>query len=146
MQDEAASPKFAPTGHDDIDRAHRRVVENLVYLRAALDRGERDQAMTCTLALLDCLRADFACEESLMQASAFPEIGRHMQAHAALEAAFSEIARRIRDADSALGPGDGTVLRRALSRVAVELTAHVLKADVPLVQFLDAKPPSAGHP
>jgi hemerythrin-like metal-binding protein len=146
MQNEAALPKLAPTGHHDIDRVHRRVGENLVYTRAALDRGDRDHAMTCTLALLDCLRADFACEESLMQASAYPETARHVRAHAALEAAFSDIARRIRDADSALRPGDANVLRPALRQVAADLTAHVLKADGALAQFLDGNPPSGKHP
>ena len=73
-----------------------------------------------------------------MRRSAFPDLDRHLQAHAALEAGFNGIARRIRDGGPEFPPDQRSALRRALSRAAGELAAHVMTADVALALFLDA--------
>jgi hemerythrin len=140
MKHDVPLPELPRTGHRDIDMVHRRLGENLAALSAALDAGDRDQAMTGTVALLDCLRADYACEESLMHAAAYPDTAAHLQSHAHQEAAFTALARRLRSAAPDFGPGERAALRIELSRIAVELASHVLKADIALVRFLDAVP------
>lgn len=144
MKQPAPLPELPRTGHRDIDAVHRRLGENLAALWSALDAGDREQAMTGTVALLDCLRADYACEESLMHASRYPDMVRHQEAHAKLEAAFTGVARRLRGAAPVLGQAERTALRIALSRVAVELASHVLTADIALVRFLDGAPQPNG--
>jgi len=138
MTDNATLPDLPATGRRDLDSVHWRLSGSLGSLWRALERGSRDEAIACAIGLLDGLRADYACEESLMRRSAFPHLDRHLEAHAALEAGFNGIARRIRDAGPDLSSDKRSALRRALSRAAGDLKAHVSTADVALAHFLDA--------
>ena len=138
MTDDANLPDLPPTGRRDLDSVHWRLSASLGSLWRTLDRGTREEAIACAIGLLDGLRADYVSEESLMRRSAFPDLDRHLQAHAALEAGFNGIARRIRDGGPGFPPDQRSVLRRALSRAAGELAAHVMTADVALALFLDA--------
>jgi hemerythrin len=138
MTDDPSLPDLPSTGRRDLDRVHWRVSGSLGSLWRALDGGTREEAIACAIGLLEGLRADYVGEESLMRRSAFPDLDRHVEAHAALEAGFNAIARRIRDAAPGFPPEERSALRRALSRVAGELAAHMSTADVALARFLDA--------
>jgi hemerythrin-like metal-binding protein len=144
MKDDGALPELPITGHREIDTVHRRLGEKLDSLWNALGRSDREDAMSCALALLDGLRADYIGEEALMRASAYPGIDQHLEAHAALEAAFNGVVRRIRDVASPLDQGERTSLRRALKHVVVDLSVHVHTADSALARFLD-RPPGGGE-
>ncbi len=138
MTDDPSLPDLPTTGRRDLDKVHWRLGRSLGSLWRALDGGTREEAIACAIGLLDGLRADYVYEESLMRRSAFPDLDRHVEAHASLEAGFNGIARRIRDAAPDFAPDQRSALRRTLSRVAGELAAHVVTADVALARFLDA--------
>lgn len=142
MTDRNALPSPPATGRRDLDVVHLRLHSSMEDLWRALERGNREEAMTCTVGVLAGLRTDYLGEESLMRRSAFPDLDRHLEAHAALESAFVALVRRIRDGGPDLGPADRDALRAVLRRLAGDLVAHVRSADCALARFLD----SAGVP
>jgi hemerythrin len=138
MTDRNALPNPPDTGRRNLDVAHRRLQSSMEDLRRALERGTREEAMTCTVGLLARLRADYLGEESLMRRSAFPDLDRHLEAHATLESGFVALVRRIRDGGPDLGSADRDALRAVLRRLAGDLAAHVRSADCVLARFLDS--------
>ena len=142
MTDRNALPSPPATGRRDLDLAHLRLQSSMEDLWRALERGTREEAMTCTVGLLAGLRADYTGEESLMRRSAFPDLDNHLEAHATLESGFVALVRRIRDGGPDLGTADRDALRAVLRRLAGDLAAHVRGADCALARFLD----SAGVP
>jgi hemerythrin len=138
MTDRNALPSPPATGRRDLDLAHLRLQGSMEDLWRALERGNREEAMTCTVGVLAGLRADYLGEESLMRRSAFPDLDKHLETHAALESGFVALVRRIRDGGPDLGPAERDALRAALRRLAGDLAAHVRSADCALARFLDS--------
>ncbi len=89
-------PEYS-VGFAEIDALHQRVFQTAGELHAAIVRDQPGEALAQMLAqVIAVIQAHFAAEESLMQASQYPESSRHKAKHDA----FSEKLFALEQADS----------------------------------------------
>ena len=76
-----AIPKELRLDHPDLDRQHGELFGLLESAAAAFDLGDRAELLTALARFTEALLTHTAEEDRLMEASLFPDRGRHRQAH-----------------------------------------------------------------
>ncbi|MCS6970083.1 MAG: bacteriohemerythrin [Planctomycetota bacterium] len=110
------------TGHPELDRDHRELMELIEQLREAAAAGDAKARLSHALdRFREHVQRHFPEEERDMEAAAYPALARHREAHRALTAMVSELA--VKDA------GGDTVLYSEVEQLAQALQRHIVLDD-----------------
>ncbi|HZX28028.1 MAG TPA: hemerythrin family protein [Telluria sp.] len=117
------------TGNDAIDRAHRKLLDDIERTRALPDA---DFTAAC-LAVFDAVGRDFRAEEELMEKIAYPGESVHREQHA-------RVLGGVHHAEAALLRGDPFPARRCLELLPQWMQLHFETQDAPLAVALSILP------
>jgi len=126
------TPEFT-VGVNSLDTDHKVLISLINQLDDAIRGGEPKATVSRVLdALLDYTDYHFAREETLMRASAYPELDAHLRTHGTLRAQVHDIRDRYRrNAESIHG-------REVLAFLKNWLTAHIVGRDRLYMPFMHA--------
>ncbi|MFO1414189.1 MAG: bacteriohemerythrin [Burkholderiales bacterium] len=120
-------------GHPDIDTQHRKLVDLINKLDAAIKAGKGAQAATEAMSELRLYTIKhFRDEERLQAAAGYPEMSGHKAFHA-------EFVARVQQFEADCQAGRLGVAHAAMTYLSDWLAKHILKEDRKLVTFLNAK-------
>ncbi len=89
------SPDYE-TGHDEVDRQHRRLFEMVNELHEAMAKGHGREALEPVMKALAAYTLEhFATEEALMRSVGYPHLERHRDKHEALARQVEELLLRF---------------------------------------------------
>jgi hemerythrin-like metal-binding protein len=129
----ARLPAELTVGFEEIDGQHRDLLDAIDRVRASLD-GEPGTLRAALAALNDRFIAHFAAEEAFMDASGYPDRGKHRSAH---DLFMQEVARQARELELY---GLTPPAREWVENGLPEWTKfHVRVNDVPLGIYLRAR-------
>ena len=117
--------------HDVLDREHRELSRLLVVAVSAIETGTAVEARATFAAFSDAMLAHTAHEDELMEASVYPDRGRHRAAHATFLADLHQLQAEL--AEKGPTPAVGEWLR---VRVVEWLRFHVAVNDLKLAEHL----------
>jgi hemerythrin len=122
------------TGHPDVDRQHKHLFAMINELHAAMGHGRGREALGPVLTGLVAYTVEhFAAEETLMRASSYPDIERHMEKHEALARQVSELALRF-------SKGYLTIPSTLAQFLSTWLKHHIREEDMALIRWVNNRP------
>ncbi len=122
------------SGFEEIDGHHRVLFQRLETAAKAAQADDLARTKIVLAELGDDLAAHFGAEESLMNASGYPERGRHKSAHDLFMQDFAQLTREL----ATTGLSVPTV-QWISTRVPEWVKFHVQVNDVPLGRYLASK-------
>jgi hemerythrin len=118
-------------GHAQIDEQHRAMMAAMKEVQRRVAAGDLPPLRAAVASLWDASVANFATEEALMEANAYPELRAHTSAHHLFLEDVRELLRQLDERGLA-----DDVATWALQRVPEWITFHIETNDAPLTRFL----------
>lgn len=127
----AGWPPEIAVGHEALDHQHQELSRLLALAARALELGSAAEARAAVTAFSDAMLLHTAEEDALMEASVFPDRGRHRAAHDTFLADLQQLQAELTEKGPT--PAVGEWLR---VRVVEWLRFHVAVNDVKLAEHL----------
>ncbi len=114
-----------------IDNDHRRLIEIINHVLAAIDAGKPEECETLVPDFIEFAKAHFKREEAFLKKVGYPNLRHHYDHHRALDGKMEEMLRLSNSA------GESQLARESLRRELVYfLMDDVINADLDFKSFL----------
>lgn len=119
-------------GNRLIDQEHEMLISYINLLRKAVDNDATSMINHVVRGMVEYTRTHFFVEEEMMKAYGYPDQAAHMKAHEGFRLKAAELVKQLER-------GEPIDLQGVLTFLTEWLTAHILKIDARLAEFLKDK-------